>query len=421
MSETTTMDPEATTGPAPAPRRVAVLGAGPIGLDAALACVERGWPVTVYEAGPQVGANVRAWGHVRLFTPWDLSASARMRSYLESAGTIVPTGSACPTGAEFADELLDPVAALPELAGRIELGTAVVAVGRQGLLKHEEIATDARAERPFRLLLRSADGAESVARADLVLDCTGTYGTANSLGDGGIPAPGETALGERIVRTLPDLAADRDAWAGRTVLLAGAGKSAQTAARALAELAGTASGTRLVWAVRSSAPDWGVVVDDPLPERQALVDTADRLAAGKEPAVDVRSGAVVEALSPVDGRIRVTLRTAAGRDDVVVDQILSLTGYVPDASIYRQLQVHECYATAAPIELSAALLGAEAGDCLTQESHGVDVLRSPEPNFFLLGAKSYGRNSQFLLRIGYEQVDEVAAAYAPAQEAAGHR
>jgi hypothetical protein len=39
------------------------------------------------------------------------------------------------------------------------------------------------------------------------------------------------------------------------------------------------------------------------------------------------------------------------------------------------------------------------------------VLRNPEPNFFLLGAKSYGRNSQFLMRTGYDQVNEVATAY----------
>jgi hypothetical protein len=44
----------------------------------------------------------------------------------------------------------------------------------------------------------------------------------------------------------------------------------------------------------------------------------------------------------------------------------------------------------------------------------VDTLRVPEPNFFVLGMKSYGRNSTFLLRAGYEQVDEVARAYAPA-------
>ena len=104
-----------------------------------------------------------------------------------------------------------------------------------------------------------------------------------------------------------------------------------------------------------------------------------------------------------------------------MDRIVGLTGCLGDTGLYRQLQVHECYATAAPMNLSAALLGAAGGaggqDCLAQESHGVDVLRSPEPNFFVLGMKSYGRNSAFLLRVGYEQVDEVTGAYAAAPSA----
>jgi hypothetical protein len=76
-------------------------------------------------------------------------------------------------------------------------------------------------------------------------------------------------------------------------------------------------------------------------------------------------------------------------------------------TLYRQLQVHGCHATASPMKLAAALLGAEGGDCPAQESHGAETLVNPEPGFFLLGAKSYGRNSQFLLRIGSDQVDDV--------------
>src|SRR4051812_29267193 len=53
--------------------RIAILGAGPIGLEAALAAAERGWEFTVYEMGDAVGANVRDWGHVRLFTPWEMN------------------------------------------------------------------------------------------------------------------------------------------------------------------------------------------------------------------------------------------------------------------------------------------------------------------------------------------------------------
>jgi NADPH-dependent 2,4-dienoyl-CoA reductase/sulfur reductase-like enzyme len=130
-------------------RHVAILGAGPVGLDAALACADAGWPFTVYEAGDTAAAHVRAWGHVRLFTPWDLGVPHRMRRHLPNA----PAGDDCSTGADLADRLLDPIAALPALKGRVRPRTRVAAVARTGLLKHEEIGTDARAVAPFTLLL----------------------------------------------------------------------------------------------------------------------------------------------------------------------------------------------------------------------------------------------------------------------------
>ena len=38
---------------------------------------------------------------------------------------------------------------------------------------------------------------------------------------------------------------------------------------------------------------------------------------------------------------------------------------------------------------------------------GKDTLRCPENCLFVLGVKSYGRGSAFLMRIGYEQVQSV--------------
>ncbi|MFG3496617.1 hypothetical protein [Streptomyces sp. NPDC047886] len=340
---------------------------------------------------------------MRLFTPWDLDVSPRMRAHLPGA----PHGGDCPTGAELADRLLDPVAALPALAGRVRTRTRVAGVARAGLLKHEEIGTETRAAAPFTLLLDTPDG-EDTAEADLVLDCTGTYGRPNTLGDGGIPAPGERGLGRRVVRALP--AVDGPGrWAG-TVLLVGAGKSAQTAARDLAAL----PGTRVVWAVRSPAPDWGAVPNDTLPGRQALVDSSRALAAGAHHRVTVHTGTRVRSLPPDGRRIRARLATPSGPHEVLADHVVSLTGYTGDPTLHRQLQVHECYATGAPMNLSAALLAAGGTDCLAQPVSGIEGLRTPESHFFILGAKSYGRLATFLLRTGYRQVDEVAAAYGTA-------
>jgi len=257
--------------------RVAILGAGPTGLDAALAAADLGWPFTIYEAADGPAGHVREWGHIRLFTPWALNVSPRMARHLEAAGVIVPGDDACPTGDELCDRVLDPVAALPEIAPALQLGSRVLSVGRRGLLKHEEIATAERGAQPFRLLVSGADGGEQVVDADVVVDCTGTYSHPNATGDGGIPAVGEGRLEAKICRSLPDVAAEEAEWAGRTVLVVGSGHSAQTAAGDLAALARRQPATKVIWAVRSPQPTWGAVADDPLPERAALVERSRAL------------------------------------------------------------------------------------------------------------------------------------------------
>lgn len=391
----------------------AILGAGPTGLEAALACAERGYPFTLYEGSDRVAGHVRSWGHVRLFTPWSMNASPRMRGALAEAGRPVPESETeCPTGDELVKRVFEPVAELPEIADNLRCGRRVTAVGRRGLLKHDEIGTGVRAARPFRLLIVDADGHESVDSADVVLDCTGNT-QPNSLGDAGIPAPGEGHLAEHISRQVPDLAAAPERFAGKTTLLVGAGHSAQTALRDLLALAENHPGTRIVWVLRGDSPQ--SEDDDPLPERKALTDLArDVAAGGHSDVVDVRTRRSVDALAEVPGkegeRVAVTLR---GPDDatetVEVDHILSLTGRVGDHLLYRQLQVHECYATSGPMKLAAALMASSgaAGDCLSQASLGPETLQSPEPGFFLLGSKSYGRRNDFLLRVGWQQVDEI--------------
>jgi thioredoxin reductase len=389
---------------------IAILGGGPTGLEAALCAVDYGYPFTLYEASETIAGHVNAWGHVRMFSPWAYNLSERMRRHLERVGYSVPKvdDPPCPTGRELVDRILEPLARLPELAPHFKTGSKVVAVGREGLLKHEEIGTAARAAARFRLLLRDSEGKEHVQHAGAVLDCTGTYGNPNSLGDGGIPAPGERELERKICRQIPDLQKQPEAWAGKTVLLVGAGHSAQTAAADLARFAERYPGTRILWALRREKPSWGAVPDDPLPDRARLTAEAERLFQGSSAAIESICGVVVDSLAPSNDQVEVTLRQRDGaQSSVVVDQILSLTGSVSDHSIYRQLQVHECYATAGPMKLAAALLGAETADCLTQESLGAEALVNPEPDFFILGAKSYGRNAAFLMKVGWQQVAEV--------------
>ena len=385
---------------------IAILGAGPTGLEAALAAHEHGYSFTLYEASPNIAGHVQSWSHVRLFTPWRMNMSARMCRALERQAVDLPDPDSCPTGADLLSRLFEPLSKSPEIAPSLALGTKVISVGREGLLKHEEIGSELRSHRPFRLLLESIDGQERLESADVVLDFSGNT-VPNALGDSGMPALGERHLEGRIDREVPG-PEQLQQLAGKRVMLVGAGHSAQTALRELATLARAHPDTRIHWVLRGRAP--APLADDPLAERFRLVSKAADLAAEGPGFLTIHEQSTVEGLSEQEGSVSVALRRQEKNwESVEVDRILALTGRVGDHLLYRQLQVHECYATSGPMKLAAALLGASGagGDCLAQTSLGPETLRSPEPGFFILGSKSYGRRNDYLMQVGWQQIEEI--------------
>jgi thioredoxin reductase len=386
------------------PKRIAIIGAGPVGLEAALYGARLGHDVHVYERGV-VGHNMRNWGHVRLFSSWSINHSLLGVSVLRKAGLTLPAPDEYLTGLEHVEWYLSPLVRTAPLEGRVHEGTEVISVGRDGIGKRDLIGGP-RQDHPFRLLLQGPQG-EEVVEADVVIDASGTYGNHNWMGNGNIPALGERVLRHRIAYTLEDVTgADRHRYEGKVVLLVGSGHSAATALDGLTQL----PKTKVFWISRDPRSDLlPIVPSDPLPERARLSEMARSLASGVNEAVEYRPSTEVERLAERDDGFEVTLRSGKHKETVTVDRILAHVGYRPNNKIYSELQVHECYASLGPMKLSAALLGdgASSADCLAETSKGADVLRNPEPNFFIVGAKSYGKNSNFLIRIGIQQVREV--------------
>jgi hypothetical protein len=389
------------------PSRIAVLGAGPIGLEAALYAATLGLPVTVYERG-EVAAHLRQWGHVRLFSPFGLNRTplglAAVRA--DDPGHEFPGDNDCITGREHLAAYLEPLARSPALRDHVRTGEEVLHVGRRGLLKTDSPGDGRRGQQPFLLLVRDAQGRERVDEADVVLDCSGTYGRHRWLGDGGIPAPGERACAPHLSYHLEDvLGARRDHYAGKNVLVVGGGYSAATTVRDLARLAEADAATWVVWLARcESTQPIRRVRGDPLPERDRLAVRANNLATRGDGNVEFYNQTLIEAVEPSGGGVRVHARAGGRRQTWEAERVIANVGYTPDADLYRELQVHECYASLGPMGLAAALAKQAGGDCLTVPPQGPQALRNPEPNFFILGAKSYGRNTHFLLRHGFEQV-----------------
>ena len=397
----------------PARNTLAIIGAGPIGLEAAALALDRGFDVHVFEQG-EAGAHPIAWGHVRMFTPWRMNVGPASQRHLARAGWSAPDPTQCPTGLELAERLLQPLASLPELAPRIHAHAQVVHASRRGALKGDLIGDERRREHPFRLLVRDPGGRESFLHAHSLIDASGVYGQPNWAGDGGIPARSELYLAPQMSYRLDDvLGARRERYAGRRTLLIGGGASAATSIAALAALAEQAPGTTAVWATRPRLEDLlPEIADDPLAERSALYLRAREIARGGHPAITHVGGAMVEGFefNSATHRYRATLMIGEQARVEEADEVLVNTGFDPDNSIYRELQVHECYASGGTMKLSAALLGARTRDCLEAPAFGVETLRNPEPGFYILGHKAYGRNPHFLLETGHRQVAEVIAA-----------
>jgi thioredoxin reductase len=393
----------------PSYQRIAILGAGPIGLEAALYARNLQLPVSMFERG-RVGEHLHRWGHVRLFSPFGMNSTPLGRAAIRNAkpNHDFPADDAIITGREHLAAYVTPLSQLEAIKGCLHTESQVLAVGRRGFLKGDDPGDARRSKQPFRLLVRDKQKGERIEEADIVLDCTGTYGQHRWLGDGGVPAAGEIAVEPNIVYGLDDILGDKkNQYAGRSTLVFGGGFSAATSVCNLATLAADNPATWTVWLARtgSTAP-LHRHPNDPLRERDRLAAKANNFACRNDGNIEFHAQSFIDAIEFLgqDRGFKVTGRSAGKKTVWEADRVIANVGYTPDTSLYRELQIHECYASLGPMKLAATL---QDGDCLQQTSHGPETLKNPEPNFYILGAKSYGRNSQFLLRVGFEQIREV--------------
>ncbi|MGX4643093.1 NAD(P)-binding domain-containing protein [Massilia sp. SYSU DXS3249] len=385
---------------------VAVLGAGPVGLAASAHLIARGFTPLILEAGEQPGANLQGYRHVRLFSPWQYNVDKAARALLAASGWQVPALDALPTAGELVDGYLARLAALPAIAPHLKLGHRVLAITRAGF---DKVKTRGREAAPFVIRTATKEG-ERDYLASAVIDATGTWSQPNPLGADGLPAAGETALHARIAYGMPDiLGAERSRYAGRRVLVAGAGHSAAGSLLALAALAEQEPGTRLVWVIRGrqSAKLFGGGAADGLAARGLLGMRLKALRdAGRlELHEDFRIRALTE---NADG---ITVHSDAGDAIEGIDEIVAATGARPNLEMTRELRVrHDPWLEST--DLLAPLIDPNEHSCGTVRPHGHRELAHPEQGYYAVGAKSYGRAPNFLMATGYEQVRSVVAALA---------
>lgn len=388
---------------------VVVIGAGPQGLAAAAHLRERGLVPLVLESGEGPGVAVAEWGHVRLFSPWPELMDRAAVDLLQSVGWVAPT-EGYPTGAEWVESYLAPLGAA--LAQWIQYDTRVTGVSRKG---RDRLVDAERGDQPFTVHAVNAGGHETVIEARAIIDASGTWRTPSPAGADGLPALGEKANADKLHYGVPDRHAPA-AFAGKHTVVLGAGDSALNAILELDRIAQDNPGTTITWALRraTTGNTFGGGADDQLERRGALgVRAREAAEAGR---VDIVTGFRTSEIRRVGDQVAVVAED--GRVLPSADTVVVLTGFRPDLTFLSELRLDLDPTLEAPRRV-AAEVDPNIHSCGSVQATGAaDLAHSDEPNFYMVGMKSYGRAPTFLAMTGYEQVRSVVAMLAGDLESA---
>lgn len=394
---------------------VAVIGAGPVGLAAAAHLALRNQPFVLFEAGPGVGANILSWKHVRVFSPWRYNIDKAARQLLETTNWRAPEEDALPTGQELYDQYFKPLSLLPSLKDRIILNAKVVSIGRKNI---DKLKTAGRNNAPFVIQVLSNNEVRSY-EAKAVIDASGTWGSPNPIGSGGIYAVGEVENSGSIFYGIPDISGTQaNRYKNKSVLVVGSGHSSINAILELDKLKDQYPETEISWVLRKKNIQevYGGQENDALEARGELGIRIEQLVNNDR--VNVFTPFQIQQIQNKEGKLTVVGFQHGDRFALPgIDEIICNTGSRPDFSFAREIRLN-IDPSLESVSAIAELIDPNIHSCGTVRPHGARELGHPEKDFYIVGSKSYGRAPTFLMATGYEQVRSVVAAVDGDMEAA---
>ncbi|MEM8733945.1 MAG: hypothetical protein AAGG44_06980 [Planctomycetota bacterium] len=242
-------DPEIDT-----PATVLVIGAGPVGIEAALYARFLGYEVHVAERA-RVGGGLAEWGDDPLHDS-DAAMSNLGLAALQAQGAELPAVESVSSCSGYVQQYLIPVAKTDLLYQSIQINSELISLSRTGVDGITEISSEQKSELEFRALIHSKKRGEYSQVFDLVLDCSGVT-TRAGLASGRGFAKGESSLPTEIREAAESgLFHGRTAispeWMSGTTIVYGAGVEAcATLQEYVSKLADGAS-SRLIWLLPKS-------------------------------------------------------------------------------------------------------------------------------------------------------------------------
>ncbi len=240
------------------PATIAVIGAGPLGIETSIYARFLGYDVMLYDIG-RPARYVKRW-HERLLpacvqdltTPLGWAALASQRGE-----DLQPPADTRWTGKQWEEEYLTPLAKTDLIYESVFFNTRVAEVGRLSFRTDECDDFQSRCNDEFFLTLQSQLRGEYNTRADIVIDCRSARQTIAGLGVGGMKAIGQTALDGDLLTDWPldfifDDQTRRDALIDKKIFLVGDGGQSQRFALEFVSAKWLSETAKLYWLVRPS-------------------------------------------------------------------------------------------------------------------------------------------------------------------------
>lgn len=386
---------------------VAILGAGPIGLAAAAHLKTHNIPFIILEKG-EAAANIATWEHVQLFSPWEFNVDVAAQKLLESTDWKMPKKDDIPTGQALREHYLLPLSKL--FKEQLRTGEEVIAITK---LNTDKMKSTNRANQPFLIFTKNGQSAKTY-KARAIIDATGTWDHPNPASSHGVLLPGEQAAHAKIDYTIPNIAASTARYMNKRVAVVVGGHSAINSLLQLVALKEAYPQTEITWILRKNRVEdaLGGGTSDELAARGALGLKMKTIISEK--IIQVETPFSIQSILEKEHGL---ILKGADKKIGPFDELIVNTGSRPDFSFHQELR-YEIDPLTEAVPAIASLIDPNLHSCGTVPAHGEKELRQREQNFYIVGAKSYGRAPTFLMATGYEQVRSIAAYLAGDLEAA---
>ncbi len=154
--------------------RIAILGAGPIGLEAALYARYLGYPVEILERAANPAANVLALGGEPLVVAFGECASTLGIAALQAQNPDWrrPAATESRTAVQWYESYLLPLTESDLVSEILQLNTTVIEIARGD----DDV--------DFQIRCRNSQGEERIFEVDIILDATGINGSRSWFAEG---------------------------------------------------------------------------------------------------------------------------------------------------------------------------------------------------------------------------------------------